>query len=387
MGEWRWVEFRELAASDPASFAIGPFGSKITKENYVSAGVPVVRGVNLARGIFVDDEFVYISDEKADELASSTLAPGDLVFTHRGTIGQVSMIPRRPRFDRYILSSSQVKARLDQEKAVPEFYYYWFRSPFGQRSLLANASTVGVPGIARPLSTIRSIKVPYPPIGIQRGIAEILGALDDKIAVNERIATTVDRLAEAEYVRSTGKATETVLLGDLLDLKYGKALPATSRSPGDVPVYGSGGIVGMHNQHLVDGPGIVVGRKGTVGAVHWSQQKFFPIDTTFYVEVRRPDVPMEFLFFMLRKLGLDSMNSDSAVPGLNRANALALKTHLPQQDELARFADKIRPLFELKHSLSVQSNCLKELRDTLLPKLMSGELRVRDAEKAVEEAL
>ncbi|MCX9193453.1 restriction endonuclease [Carbonactinospora thermoautotrophica] len=307
----------------------------------------------------------------------------DIILTREAPVGEAALLDGNSRV---CLGQRTVLLRPDSRKINPRFLHYFLLSPAMQERMRTRAEGSTVPHLN--VGDIRNLGLgELPPLREQHVIAAVLGALDDKIAVNERIATTVDRLAEAEYVRSTGKATETVLLGDLLDLKYGKALPATSRSPGDVPVYGSGGIVGTHNQHLVDGPGIVVGRKGTVGAVYWSQQKFFPIDTTFYVEVRRPDVPMEFLFFMLRRLGLDSMNSDSAVPGLNRANALALKTQLPPQDELVRFANKIRPLFELKHSLSVQSNCLKELRDTLLPKLISGELRVRDAEKAVEEAL
>jgi len=375
MGEWRTVRLRDIcdsvdygltarASADP----VGPKFLRITDivgESFDWSNVPFVKAT-------------------PEQIEKYRIHSGDIVIARTGaTTGYSKWISNPPDavFASYLIRlkvSSDVDSRFVGYLLKSDQFWSYMKGVLGDKSAQPNASATTI--------TDAPLRIPAEK-SQQQAIARVLGALDDKIAVNERIATTVDRLAEAEYVRSTGKATETVLLGDLLDLKYGKALPATSRSPGDVPVYGSGGIVGMHNQHLVDGPGIVVGRKGTVGAVHWSQQKFFPIDTTFYVEVRRPDVPMEFLFFMLRKLGLDSMNSDSAVPGLNRANALALKTHLPQQDELARFADKIRPLFELKHSLSVQSNCLKELRDTLLPKLMSGELRVRDAEKAVEEAL
>lgn len=386
MHSWGTVKFQALAAEEPASFAIGPFGSRITKENYVPVGVPVVRGVNLTRGAFVDEDFVYISDEKADELSSSNLAAGDLVFTHRGTIGQVSMIPRNPRFERYILSSSQVKARLNPEKAVPEFYYYWFRSAVGQRALLANASTVGVPGIASPLSTIRSIEVPHPPKPVQQGIAELLGVLDDKITVNKRTTNTAGQLAEAEYKRAISSLHETCNLGDLLDLKYGKSLPAALRRPGDVPVYGSGGIGGNHDQPLVAGPGVVVGRKGTVGAVYWSHGDFYPIDTTFYVEMRRPEIPLELAYFALKNLSLASMNSDSAVPGLNRSNALALTVAVPRIEVMGRFKQTVRPLFGLEQSLQRQSRALAELRDTLLPALMAGAIRVREAERAVEDA-
>ena len=372
--------WKSIALGDAAQWLSG--GTPRTSEpSYWNGDIPWISAASLTN-FYIKD-----SDRRVTELGAANgtrlVDAGTVLFVVRGmslkTEFRIGIAQRRVAF------GQDCKALIALPGIDPYFLAYALKARTAE--ILAMVDEAGHGTGRLQTDRLQHLPLALPPLDEQQAIVEVLSALDDKIAVNERIATTVDRLAEAEYVRSTGKATETVLLGDLLDLKYGKALPATSRSPGDVPVYGSGGIVGMHNQHLVDGPGIVVGRKGTVGAVYWSQQKFFPIDTTFYVEVRRSDVPMEFLFFMLRKLGLDSMNSDSAVPGLNRANALALKTHLPQQDELARFADKIRPLFELKHSLSVQSNCLKELRDTLLPKLMSGELRVRDAEKAVEEAL
>ena len=386
MGEWKTVRFGELAAPEARSFSVGPFGSAITKENYVPSGVPVVRGVNLARGRFFDDDFVFVSDQKADELAYANLKPADLVFTHRGTLGQVSMIPRRPRFARYILSSSQVKARLDVSRALPEFYYYWFRSSFGQESLLSNASTVGVPGIASPLATIKSLAVPLPPHGEQQAIAAVLGALDDKIAVNERIAGTVLDLANAAYLSCVSGAFESVLVGDVMELKYGKSLPAARRVDGDVPVFGSGGVSGRHNEPLVEGPGVIVGRKGTVGSVYWSERSFFPIDTTFYVKIKRADIPMEFAYFALSNMGLDVMNSDSAVPGLNRNNVHGLPLKLPVGESVRQFGDQVRSMFELRESVYAENQTLAQLRDTLLPKLMSGELRVRDAEKMVEDA-
>lgn len=223
-----------------------------------------------------------------------------------------------------------------------------------------------------------------PPLRDQRAIGELLGALDDKIAVNGQMAQAASSLAEARYARLVAGAAGKEPVGDLIELKYGKALPAAGRVTGKFPVYGSGGITGFHDAGLVEGPGIVVGRKGTVGAVYWSEQGFFPIDTTFYVELLRTDVPMEFAFFMLRHLGLERMNSDSAVPGLNRPNVLALEVRVPGEPELRLFHEEVRQLFLLRESLSAESAALARLRDALLPKLMSGEIPVRDAAKTAQ---
>jgi len=407
MVEWSWVEFRELAASDPASFAIGPFGSKITKENYVSKGVPVVRGVNLARGIFVDDEFVYISDEKADELASSTLAPGDLVFTHRGTIGQVSMIPRRPRFDRYILSSSQVKARLNQEKAVPEFYYYWFRSPFGQHSLLSNASTVGVPGIASPLSTIRSIKVPYPPIEVQRGIAEILGALDEKIAANEQTANSCDKLAEAllDQLLAEDPEVKKISLGEVAKVNPRTVKPVAGGYLRyiDISCVSAGRIDWPERLSWDKAPGRA--RRGvSPGDTIWSTVRpgrrsyALILDkdpeivvSTGFVVLTPVKVGPAFLYEIVKRDAfvqyLENVAEGSAYPAVRPERFASAIIPLPSAYTLQRFEDAVMPLRSRAHAADQESRTLAQLRDTLLPKLMSGELRVRDAEKAVEEAL
>lgn len=232
---------------------------------------------------------------------------------------------------------------------------------------------------------IQDFEFVLPPLQDQQAIGELLGALDDKIAVNTAIADVASDLADARYARVIGDATGHERVGDLIELKYGKALPAAERTAGEFPVYGSGGMAGSHQTSLVDGPGVIVGRKGTVGAVYWTEQGFFPIDTTFYVQVRGKGVPMEFAFYMLKHLGLEGMNSDSAVPGLNRSSVLALQVRVPDELALGRFHEEVRPLFLLRESLSTESAALARLRDALSPRLMSGEIRVRGAAKAIED--
>lgn len=127
-------------------------------------------------------------------------------------------------------------------------------------------------------------------------------------------------------------------LGDYVDFLYGKSLPAHSRRPGSVPVFGSAGRVGSHDEALVRGPGVIVGRKGTVGAVHWSDDDFYPIDTTYYVVPKNEhELRRRYVYYLLNTLSLRNMNTDSAVPGLNRSNALSLHVAIApsaQQDSI-----------------------------------------------------
>ncbi len=137
-------------------------------------------------------------------------------------------------------------------------------------------------------------------------------------------------------------------LGEFCPFKYGKGLSANKRLSGNFPVYGSNGVVDSHNEAYVKTHGIVIGRKGSVGALHISDGPFWPIDTTFYV-VKGDYFETLYTFYLLRSLGLGGMNSDSAVPGLNRDNAHALKVNILEKREersavgklISKFDDKI----------------------------------------------
>lgn len=174
-----------------------------------------------------------------------------------------------------------------------------------------------------------------------------------------------------------------VTVAHFIDLVYGKALKKTDRIEGEYPVYGSGGITGSHNQALVTGPGIIIGRKGTVGSIYWENGDFYPIDTTYYVIVKE-SCSLLFAFYLLQTLGLENMNTDAAVPGLNRNNVYRLEVpHYPTA-LIERFALLVSSFSKQIAILCKETNALTLIRDTLLPKLLSGELSVADIESEVE---
>ncbi len=145
--------------------SMGPFGSDIKTDNFVDAGVPVIRGANLKDG-FIDDEFVFLTEAKANQLKNANAFPGDIVITHRGTLGQVGLIPENSRFRRYVVSQSQMLLTIAQERCSPRYVYMYLRSPTGQHALLANTSQTGVPAIARPTSSVNAIRLTTPPASV-----------------------------------------------------------------------------------------------------------------------------------------------------------------------------------------------------------------------------
>ena len=125
---------------------------------------------------------------------------------------------------------------------------------------------------------------------------------------------------------------------DIIELHYGKGLIEQDRKNGNIPVYGSNGIVGYHNEYLVKGPGIIIGRKGSVGEIKYSPLDFFPIDTTYYVSPKK-EIDIKYMYYFLLTLRLDEMNSHSAVPGLNRSSVHSINIAIPPLTEQRKIAE------------------------------------------------
>lgn len=174
-------------------------------------------------------------------------------------------------------------------------------------------------------------------------------------------------------------------LKQIIELKYGRGLKDEVRIPGNIPVYGSNGQVGWHNESLAKGPGIVIGRKGNPGVVTWVPCDFFPIDTTFYVTVVGLIRSAYYLRYAMERLSLPSLSADSAVPGLNRNIAYMSDMVIPQASVIDDFDSLIKPWMDKIYANIQESHTLAIIRDTLIPKLLSGEIRVKDAERFVEE--
>lgn len=154
---WKVKSIAEIAKK----IGMGPFGSRITRDNFKDEGVPIIRGGNLTNG-FVDKDFVYLTEDKATELKSSNVFPDDIIFTHRGTIGQVGIIPKTSKHPRYVVSQSQMFLRINQEITSAAYAFNYFKSGSGMERLLGFASQVGVPAIARPTNSLKSLPILVP---------------------------------------------------------------------------------------------------------------------------------------------------------------------------------------------------------------------------------
>ena len=385
---WPKVQLQAIALHEKGAIVSGPFGSNISAKYFVEEGVPVIRGNNLTKGRtkFIDEGFAYLTEAKAAEFRNCIAVANDIVFTAAGSIGQVGMIPPDSRYGEYVISNKQLRVRLDRSKADPNFVYAWLSSPLMVR-YLENMNNGGAVPLLN-LGIVRRVPVPLPPLETQNRIADILSAYDDLIENNRRRIALLEEAARLLYrewfvrLRFPGhehtkiadgvpEGWERTALGNIGQLNYGKALKADDRIDGEFPVYGSSGIVGTHHESYLQGPGIIVGRKGNVGSVYWTYEDFWPIDTVYFFE---PSAVTLYVYYTLQNV--DFISTDVAVPGLNRNFARSRKVLMPSDQVREAFDGIAVPLHKQISLLQKETESLSRARDLLLPRLMNGEVPV-----------
>lgn len=310
----------------------------------------------------------------------ATPQPGDLIFAREAPVGNVAIVLEGQKV---CLGQRTVLLRPNRAKVSPEYLCYYLLSEETQGRLLAKAAGATVLHVN--MADIRALDVPYlPPLEDQIKAASIITVYDDLIAANQRRIQLLEESARLLYcewfvrLRFPGYETATVTngvpegwerktLGDYATLNYGKGLKETDRIDGDFPVYGSSGIVGYHDKPLISGPVIIVGRKGTVGSVYYSHCPCFPIDTVYFIS---SDQASYYLYLALQ--GFNFISSDAAVPGLNRNYAYSQQLLVPNTEIFTAFEANAQPVFEQINSLTTWNEKLRQARDMLLPRLMSG---------------
>lgn len=181
------MKFKSVRIADLISeISMGPLGSNIKVECFVNEGIPVLNGSNLDGFALKATSFRYVTEEKADSLGRANAHRGDVVITHRGTLGQIVFIPNESLYDRYVISQSQFRVRCN-ERVLPEYLVYYFHTRVGQHKLLSNASQVGVPALARASTTFQTIEIEMPDIETQQKIVALLESIRRKIEINNII--------------------------------------------------------------------------------------------------------------------------------------------------------------------------------------------------------
>lgn len=282
----------------------------------------------------------------------------------------------------FALGADGVKVLIPREGFDASFLYHYFRN-----------AHIPSAGYSRHFKFLRELSVRKPPLSEQRRIVNIL----NRAAEIERLRSQVEELLQeftlALFNKMFGEPAENPVLarsadrhsaaggdmnilplGEVMELVYGKGLPVRARRGGSVPVYGSNGVVGWHDEPLVCEPTVIVGRKGSVGAIHLSTNPSFPIDTTYFVRPKKGvHLDVTYASHALRFCDLSCLRTETAVPGLNRTDAYRVPFPLPPFDKQKKFAKIVKLAQTTSELANTGSGTASELTASLMSRLMAAD--------------
>ena len=378
--------------------AMGPFGSNIKVSCFVDSGVPVLNGSNLEGFSLSEKEFRFVTKEKADSLNKANAHRGDIVITHRGTLGQIAFIPQDSRYDRYVISQSQFRVRCN-DKVLPEYLVYYFHTPIGQHKLLSNASQVGVPALARPSSTFQQIEVVLPELSIQKRVVEIISTIQKKIANNQELNDNLYAQAKAifdNHFINIDAIPAGWRKGNLLDIaNYLNGLAMQKFRPQGneigLPVLkikelrqgscdDSSELCSLRikPEYIIHDGDVIFSWSGSLLVDIWCggtcglNQHLFKVTSDIY------DKWFYYLWTAHHLARFIAIAADKATTmgHIKREELAKAEVLIPCEEDYTSLTSIMQPIFELITSNRIEARKLAALRDELLPKLMSGEIDV-----------
>lgn len=346
---------------------------------YYGGDIPWLRTQEVTFGRITNTE-IKITEAGLKNSAAKWVPPKSIVVAMYGNTAGRSAIAEIP------LTTNQACCNLlvDDSKADYKFVFYSLLLNYEKLKGLSRGAAQNNLNAAQ----VKAFEIPTPPLYVQQSIGNVLSSYDDLIDNNRRRMALLEDSARQLYrewfvrlrfpghehtpiVDGVPQGWERKTLGESVTLNYGKALKAELRVEGDYPVYGSSGIVGTHEKPLVQGPAIVLGRKGNVGSVYWSSKSFFPIDTVYFISAESSSL---YLYYVLKHMHF--ISTDVAVPGLNRDFAYSRTMLRPPETLLRSFHETVESIHAQLDKLDETNQKLRQARDLLLPRLMNGELAV-----------
>ena len=407
---------------------MGPFGSDIKVDNFIDDGVPVLNGSNV-RGIKLTEEsFNYVSEEKAKSLKKANTKRGDIVITHRGTLGQVSYIPENSRYENYIISQSQFRVTLKKDLVNPIFFTYYFHSSEGQRRLLSFKNHVGVPALAQATTNFRLLEFPYKPMQKQLQIAKVLSDLDSKINLNNQINQELEAMAKTLYdywfvqfdfpneegksyklsggkmlyneelKREVPEGWEVKELSDIANITMGQSPSGSSYNENEIgEIFFQGSTDFGWRYPAIRQYTSEPNRMAKTGDILLSVRA--PVGTLNIADndccigrglaaLNSKDGYDSYLYYVMEyfKKIFDYRNSSGTTFGsINKDDLFSLKLVYPKGSVLRKYNNIVAKYNQMILNNHKQNQHLAQLRDWLLPMLMNGQVTVKSAEVAEEE--
>lgn len=374
-----------------AKIQTGPFGSQLHQSDYKPSGIPCIMPCNIGSNLdIICDNIAYISEEDLNRLAKHKTQEGDIVYSRRGDIEKCAYISSKE--SGWLCGTGCLKVSIDNTVAIPKFIAYLLSTPDSKAWLVGNA--VGTTMLNLNTTVLSDFPISLPDIETQQKVVDIIDAVADKIELNKRINDNLEQQAEAlykswfvdfepfkdqEFVESEfgliPEGWQYTTLSELLSIKYGK--DHKKLAEGTIPVYGSGGLMRYVDTKLHEGEAVLIPRKGTLNNVMYVNEAFWTVDTMFY-SIPKQENSCIYTYLFLANKDLASMNAGSAVPSMTTDILNNMLIIVPPAEVLRQFNNICNVYFSRINQNNIENANLSNQRDTLLPKLMSGELKINE---------
>lgn len=382
-----------------ADIAAGPFGSNLKVECFVPSGFPIIDGANLKGYKVTDNITKFVTEEKARSLSRSIAHRGDVIVTISGTIGQIAYIPEDSLYDEYLCSQRQFRVSFDSSMVYVPYLVFYFHTFEGQNKILSFANQTGVPALSQPLKNFKKIRLCLPSLQEQRRIASIVETINDKIENNIKINDNLQQQAFSVFDNLIANAENndyTVSDYAFLNPKRTLAKNQVARSIDMSQLSTSGAFPSGWEMKPFNGgmrftngdtllaritPCLENGKTAFIDFLDDGEVAFG--STEYIVLAPKNDTPPEMLYCLARypafvDYAVKNMNGSSGRQRVSAETVGQYRLPLFDKHSLVLFKEVVSPMFLKMRYNSLENMRLAELRDALLPKLMSGEIDVSD---------
>lgn len=377
------MEWKEVRLGDVCTRVCSGGTPKSTNLSYYGGEIPWLNTKEIDFNRIYSTEKT-ITDSGLNNSSAKWIVPNTVTVAMYGATAGKSCIVKVP------MTTNQACCNLtiNDEVADYEFIYYSLKNDYTTLASLTNG------GAQQNLNAqiIKDYVLKMPSLADQRRITSILSSLDRKIELNNKINADLEEMAQAIFKNwfvdfepfKDGKFVDSELgmipegwkvgcLGDLITIKYGK--DHKKLEDGTFPVYGSGGLMRFVNSWLYNGESVLIPRKGTLDNIMYVCEKFWTVDTMFF-SAPKMDYVMKYVYNYIKRFDFSKMNEGTSVPSNTAARLNKMQILIPTHEVLEMYDETLCPIYNKRKMNDKESRTLSLLRDTLLPRLMSGELEV-----------
>ena len=372
-----------------ADIQTGPFGSQLHKEDYVETGTPIVTVEHLGNRVFTEQNLPRVSDSDKARLIKYTLSTGDIVFSRVGSVDRCSYVDKS--HDGWMFSGRCLRVRPTELVDSLYLYYYFCLEETKQfvRNIAVGAT---MPSINTKL--LGEVEIALPDLNNQKRIAAVLSSLDDKIENNQKLNDNLLDQAQTLYKQHFPYSVQDDLpdgwrigtVGEIIEIHDSKRIPLsgadrTKMEKKIYPYYGAASLMDFVDNYIFDGKYLLLGEDGTVVddagypilQYVWGQ---FWVNNHAHILTGRLGFNVESLYMLFKQTPVKSIVTGAVQPKISQANLRSVQVVIPPEHNLKEYNDLVEPLFSLLRANEEECKSLAALRDTLLPKLMSGEIDV-----------